>query len=167
MQSDCIWCSTARCSESGQAGRGAGGLQGRVTWAGGRARARPLGSEGAPVPAPPLTALFGPLGGHVEQPAGQPATQGAEQTPMASGSSGRPAGQLVTPSRRLCVLAMLQTGPCTSTQSSLPTVRGTATESWCPRPSGIRKPCMRGKVSGPAGVRARGAVASARLAVGA
>ena len=75
MQSDCIWCSTARCSESGQAGRGAGGLQGRVTWAGGRARARPLGSEGAPVPAPPLTALFGPLGGHVEQPAGQPATR--------------------------------------------------------------------------------------------
>lgn len=73
-------------------------MQGRVTRAGGRARAGTLGSRGPP----PQPRSSQPRLAHsvavLEQPAGRPAAQGAEQTPMASGSPGRPAGQLVTPS---------------------------------------------------------------------
>ena len=73
-------------------------MQGRVTRAGGRAQAGLLGSRGPPSQPRSSQPRLAHSVAMLEQPAGRPAAQGAEQTPMASGSPGRPAGQLVTPS---------------------------------------------------------------------
>lgn len=136
--------------------RGAGG-QGRQAEA--RASCRvvtrqwwarpPLGvREFCPCPWPSHASGRSPAWAHsvaaVEHPAGRPTAQGVEQTPMASASPGWPAAACHAFPAGF-VFQLRSNGSVYFDTVKFANSEGTAMESWCPRPLGIRKPHRGGR----------------------